>query len=186
MVRWGNGPRAFTPENRAREGVVPPRLDLPEPAWPTPQWIQWVQVTGNLLSVPKPGPTLFLAVRQIPPRLHQALGSPNGEGGGWGATQIPLAPPERNLFSLGLAAGTHQTPLHALGSLLGGPLGPRTPSGRETDRLISRQLLVERQLRETARLGGAVSEGFKAVSEEGGFRAKIWIMREPQRLKRQV
>lgn len=51
---WRAG--AFITDNPAREGVVPPRLDLPEPAWPSPQWVQWVQVTGNLQSVPKSHP----------------------------------------------------------------------------------------------------------------------------------
>lgn len=91
--------------------MVPPRLDLPELAWPTPRWFQWVRVTGNLPSVPKPSPTLFLAVQQIRPRLHQAPGSPNGEGASLGAAQTPAA-------LLGWLLGLAR-PHHVLGSTLG-------------------------------------------------------------------
>ena len=94
-------------------------------------------------------PTLFLAVRQIWPRLHQAPGSPNGEGASWGATQIPgpLSWDSSDPTTTGLHAGASD---RSQDSSWGG------------DRLMGRQLLVGRQLRESAGLGGgrAESDGF--------------------------
>lgn len=61
VVRWaqGKGSSAFIAANAAGQRVVPPALDLPELAQPTPWWVKWAQVTGKLLNVPEPGPTLF-------------------------------------------------------------------------------------------------------------------------------
>lgn len=68
MVRWiqGTGGSAFNADNLFGVEVVPPALDLSEPAQATTWWVQWAPVTRKLPAVPGPGPTLFLAERHMP------------------------------------------------------------------------------------------------------------------------
>lgn len=95
MVRWVQGKSCspFIADNLPGEGVVPPALDLPEPASPPHS------ESGGLKSQEN----CFLCQSLAPPSSWQcpkshvsAPGSPNGKG----ATQNPQVLHERILLSL--------------------------------------------------------------------------------------